>query len=94
MDKIRVGFVGAGFVGPVHIESVRRLGYPEIAAIAEINQETADRAAESLKIPKAYGNWKDLVNDPDIDVVHVTCSNQLALCHFKSLYRGRKMCDL
>ncbi|MCL4377243.1 MAG: Gfo/Idh/MocA family oxidoreductase [Actinobacteria bacterium] len=77
MDKIRVGIVGAGFIGPIHIEAIRRLGYPEITAIAEVNQETANTAASDLKIPKAYGDWHDLVNDPDIDVVHATCSNML-----------------
>lgn len=77
MSKIRVGIVGAGFIGPVHIEAIRRLGYPEVVALAEVNQETADAEAIKLKIPKAYGNWNDLVNDPDIDVVHVTCSNVL-----------------
>lgn len=77
MKKIRVGFVGAGWVGPVHIESVRRLGYPEIVAVAEIDQKTANEVASALKIPKAYGKWEDLVNDTDIDVVHITCSNSL-----------------
>ncbi len=77
MDRIRVGFVGAGFIGPIHIESVRRLGYPEVLAVSEIDQKTADKVARELKIPKAYGNWLDLVNDPEIDVVHVTCSNNL-----------------
>lgn len=77
MNKIRVGFVGAGFVGPIHIENVRRLGFTDVVALAEINQEVADRAAINLGIPKAYGNWEDLVANPDIDVVHVTCSNVL-----------------
>ena len=90
MDRIRVGFVGAGFIGPVHIESVRRLGYPEIAAVAEINQETANLAAKQLNIPKAYGNWQDLVNDPEIDVVHVTCSNNLHYPVSKACLEAKK----
>ena len=31
---IRVGIVGAGFIGPVHIESLRRLGCVEVVALA------------------------------------------------------------
>jgi len=77
MEKLRTGIIGAGFIGPIHIEGVRRLGYAEISAIATSNQKTADRAAEMLKIPRAYGNWEDLVNDPEIDVVHICCSNFL-----------------
>ena len=64
MEKIRVGFVGAGFVGPIHIENVRRLGFTEVTALAEIDQDTANEKAALLGIPKAYGKWEDLVADP------------------------------
>ncbi len=77
MKKIKVGFVGAGFVGPIHIENLRRLGIAEVIAIAEINKDKAEEAASKLKIPKAYGNWEDLILDKEVEVVHVTCSNDL-----------------
>ena len=34
MKRLGYGIVGAGFVGPNHIEAVRRLGFVEIAALA------------------------------------------------------------
>ena len=77
MDTIRSGFVGAGFIGPIHMENIRRLGFPQVYAIAEIDQATADKAAKRLGIGKAYGRWEDLVNDPEVDVVHISCSNKL-----------------
>jgi predicted dehydrogenase len=77
MDKIRAGFIGAGFVGPIHMENIRRLGFPQVYAVAEIDQAAADKAAAKLGIPKAYGRWQDLVNDPEVDVVHISCSNKL-----------------
>ena len=77
MKKIKVGFVGAGFIGPVHIENLRRLGFADVEAVAEINQETADKAAQKLSIPKAYGDWRKLAADPEITVVHISCANIL-----------------
>jgi predicted dehydrogenase len=77
MDKIRSGFIGAGFIGPIHMENIRRLGFPLVNAVAEIDQAAADKAAAKLGIPKAYGRWQDLVNDPEVDVVHISCSNKL-----------------
>jgi predicted dehydrogenase len=77
MEKIKSGFVGAGFIGPIHMENIRRLGFPQVYAIAEIDQATADMAAAKFGIPKAYGRWQDLVNDPEVDVVHISCSNKL-----------------
>ncbi len=46
MKRLRYGIVGAGFVGPHHIEAVRRLGFVEIAALADANLELARRKAE------------------------------------------------
>src|SRR5579864_7620171 len=42
---IRVGVIGAGFIGPAHIESLRRLGYVEVVALAGSSQESAERKA-------------------------------------------------
>ncbi|MFN2304221.1 MAG: Gfo/Idh/MocA family protein [Anaerolineales bacterium] len=80
MKKIfKVGVIGAGFIGPAHMESIRRQGF-EVAAIAEATQELAQEAAERLLVPKAYGNWRDLIVDPYIDVVHIASPNYL---HFE-----------
>jgi predicted dehydrogenase len=74
---IRVGVIGAGFIGPAHIESMRRLGYVEIAAISASSQASAERKAAALFVPKGYGNYLDLIHDPDIDVVDIAAPNIL-----------------
>ena len=72
---IRVGIVGAGFIGPVHIESLRRLGYVEVVAVAASTQASAERKAAALSVPRAYGDYRDLVRDAEIDVVHIAATN-------------------
>ena len=72
---IRVGIVGAGFIGPVHIESLRRLGYVEVVAVAASTQASAERKAAALSVPRAYGDYRDLVRDAEIDVVHIAANN-------------------
>lgn len=67
---IRAGVIGAGFIGPAHVESVRRLGDVEVIALAGSNQASAEAKARALSIPRAYGSWRDLVLDPDVQVVH------------------------
>ena len=71
MKPIRYGIVGVGFVGPHHVEAVRRLGFVEVVAVADANAEIAGRKAAQLRIPRAYGSYQDLVSDPDIDVVDI-----------------------
>ena len=70
--RIGMGLVGPGFIAPHHIDAVRRLGYIDVIAIAGSSQSSADRKAEQLDIDRAYGSYLDLINDPDIDVVHNT----------------------
>jgi len=77
MKNIGVGIIGAGFIGPVHVEALRRLGYVDVVALADNDQQTADAKAAQLHIKKAYGDWKDLVNDPNVTCVHITTPNNL-----------------
>jgi predicted dehydrogenase len=72
-----MGIVGAGFVGPHHIDAVRRLGYVDVVAVAGSTQASAEKKAEALGARKAYGNYEALLNDPDVQVVHNATPNYL-----------------
>ncbi|PYS40384.1 MAG: dehydrogenase [Acidobacteria bacterium] len=72
-----MGIVGAGFVGPHHIDAVRRLGFVDIVAVAGSNEESGRRKAEQLGARKGYGNYQALIDDPDVQVVHVATPNYL-----------------
>jgi predicted dehydrogenase len=77
MTKIKTGIIGTGFIGPAHIEALRRLGYVDVVAVAERGQELADAKAAALSIPKAYGDYRALLADPEIQVVHNCTPNHL-----------------
>ena len=48
-----------------------------IAAIASRSAPTAQAAADSLRIPKAYGSYEDLLADPEIEAVYNPLPNHL-----------------
>ena len=75
MKKVKVGVIGVGFIGPAHIEALRRLGYVEVVAIADENEQAAKQKAEMLGVRTAYGDYKDLLADPEIEVVHICTPN-------------------
>src|SRR6185369_1975890 len=75
--RVGMGIVGAGFVGPHHIDAVRRLGFVDIVAVACSNEESGQRKAEQLGARKGYGSYEALINDPDVSVVHVATPNHL-----------------
>jgi predicted dehydrogenase len=77
VKRIGMGLVGAGFVGPHHIDAVRRLGYVDVVAIAGSSDASAAEKARALGITKSYGRYEDLVRDPDIHVVHNATPNYL-----------------
>jgi predicted dehydrogenase len=77
VKRIGMGIVGAGFVGPHHIDAVRRLGFVDVVAVAGSSQASADKKAEALGARKAYGSYEALLDDPDIQVVHNATPNYL-----------------
>ncbi|MBW8895033.1 MAG: Gfo/Idh/MocA family oxidoreductase [Acidobacteria bacterium] len=77
MKRIGMGIVGAGFVGPHHVDAVRRLGYVDVVAVAGSSQASAEKKAEALGARKAYGSYEALLNDPDVQVVHNATPNYL-----------------
>ena len=72
-----MGIVGAGFVGPHHVDAVRRLGFVDIVAVAGSTQASAEKKAEALGARRAYGGYDALLADPDVHVVHNATPNYL-----------------
>ena len=77
MNRIGMGLVGAGFVGPHHVDAVRRLGFVDIVAVAGSNDESGRSKAEALGARKGYGSYQALLDDPDVHVVHNATPNHL-----------------
>ncbi len=79
VPTLRIGLIGAGFMGRTHIfgyalanrafADVARL---ELIAIAEISVDKAAEAGREFGIAHSTGDWRDLVEDPEIDVVDIT----------------------
>src|SRR5262247_3641283 len=77
MNRVGMGLVGAGFVGPHHVDAVRRLGFVDVVAVAGSNEASARSKADALHAPRAYGNYEALINDPEVQVVHNATPNYL-----------------
>ncbi len=74
INQLRAGVIGTGFIGPVHIEALRRLGV-QVAALADV-PAVVEKAAAKHGIPNAYGDWREMLKSAEIDVVHVTAPNR------------------
>lgn len=90
MEKVKVGIIGTGFIGPTHIEAIRRLGFVEVVGLAESSQESAEKKAAELGIPKAYGDYRDMLRDSEIQVVHNCTPNHLHFTINKEIIQAGK----
>ncbi|MEX2300779.1 MAG: Gfo/Idh/MocA family oxidoreductase [Bryobacterales bacterium] len=75
MEKIKTAVIGTGFVGRVHVESIRRQPDVELAAIADQSAELAKQFGEQLGIARAVGDYKELLADSSIQAVHICTPN-------------------
>ena len=75
-STIKVGIAGTGFIGPAHLEALRR-NHVEVIGLAEATAEMAQKKAAELGIPKAYPSYEAMIADPEIKVVHLATPNYL-----------------
>ena len=77
LHHLRAGVIGTGFIGPVHIEALKRLGV-QVTAICG-STRSAQATAERWGIPEVYGdyNYLAMLRSPNVDVVHITSPNKV-----------------
>jgi predicted dehydrogenase len=77
MKRFKTAVFGAGFVGRVHIEGLRRLGNVDVVAVVAVTDEVARKLAEELRIPSSSGDYRKILEDSSIDAVHICTPNAL-----------------
>lgn len=71
MDTIRWGVIGTGRIAHTVAKDFREVAGAELAAVASRSQERATAWAKEFGVEKAYGSYRDLLDDDDIDIVYV-----------------------
>jgi predicted dehydrogenase len=78
MKKVRWGVISTANIGMVKvIPAMQRGQYSEVTAIASRDTARAETAARTLAIPKAYGSYEALLDDPEVDAVYNPTPNHL-----------------
>ncbi len=81
---LRVGLIGTGFMGKAHAfgfgAAPRTFDLPcgiVLGTVADVTEAAAAKAARAYGFETATADWRDIVNDPSIDIVSVTAPNAL-----------------
>jgi predicted dehydrogenase len=80
---VKAALIGGGFIGPVHIEALRRIGV-EVVGLLGSTPERAQPLADRLGIGRVYRDLDELLSDETVQVVHVASPN---LAHFEQARR-------
>jgi len=76
MEKVRLGLIGLGFIGRVHLSNCLRLQNAELIAVADISKKTLN-TAKKLGVTNTYRDYHELLNNPNIDAVIIALPTHL-----------------
>lgn len=94
MTRISAAVVGTGFIGPIHIEGLRRAGV-RVAGVLGSSSDKSRQMAQRLDVPRAYESFDELLGDADVSSVHLATPNRLHFEQASQALRAGKhvMCE-
>ncbi len=72
---ITAAVVGTGFIGPVHVEALHRVGV-RVKGILGSSAQKSEESARALGLETAYASYDDILHDADVQAVHITTPNR------------------
>lgn len=67
--------VGTGFIGPAHAEALARMGV-RVKGILGSSKEKSENAARALGLSVAYPDYQAILDDSEVQVVHLASPNR------------------
>lgn len=85
MNKTKLGLIGLGYIGKVHLRHCLRLDNANLVAVSDLSKK-ALKTARAAGVKKTYTNYEQLLGDPEVDAViialpthlHLQCARQAA----------------
>lgn len=77
-NKVKVGIIGSGFEADIHAASFQLMPEEaEVVAIASPTPGNAERLARKHSIPRFFQDYREMLREPDIEMVTITAPNHL-----------------
>ena len=75
MNRVKTAIIGTGFMGRVHLEAVRRVGFVDVAAVAGTSVEKARALADAFGVEDATDDYRGVLRSRTIQAVHLCTPN-------------------
>jgi len=69
MEPVRLGVVGCGVIGPIHMSAAQASPLVDIVAVADIREDALRQAAERFSVPATYPTALEMFDDPNVEAV-------------------------
>lgn len=77
MKNLKAAVIGCGLISKNHFKALNNVEYAECAAVCDIVPEKAEAAAAQYGIPEIYTDYREMLKNPDIDVIHICTPHYL-----------------
>lgn len=75
--KVKWGIIGTGRIAHIFATALQVVNHSELIAVGSRTMDKAVSFANEFQLPKAYGSYEALLNDPDVDVVYIATPHHL-----------------
>lgn len=74
---IEIGIIGAGNRGRSHAREYADVDGASVVAVADLDETAATTLAEDFDVPAVYTDFRDMLDDADLDAVSICVHNNL-----------------
>jgi len=89
-SEIGWGILGPGWIAELFAQDLARTPGASCVAVASRDLARASAFAERHAIPRAYGDYRELASDPNVDIVYVATPHSHHHQHAKMMLEGGK----
>jgi predicted dehydrogenase len=75
--ELNIGIIGTGWPGQMHAEALRVVDGAKLYACADVDPERRTAFTEEYRPEKSYGEYHDLLNDPQVNAAIICLPNFL-----------------
>ncbi len=88
MKSVKLGIIGLGYIGQIHLRHSQKLANAQVVAAADVSPKALEQA-KTYGVKKTYNDYADLLKDPEVDAVlislpthlHLKCTQAAAEAH-------------